>query len=151
MLGLRPRTAADLHPLFRLYNASVPSKVRSAYGLTLDQWRDTQESALGQVEEHVWERDGALLGWLRLSRQRADITIDAMLHPSEGLTASLLCREAVRLAGRGHRPAWVIPDHQVALTGALLEAGWQLHRTYNVMTKPVVKRVSQVSMSPVRA
>ena len=158
MLQLRPRIEADLHPLFRLYNASVPSTVRSAYGLTLDQWRDAQEPALGPVDEYVWEREGALLGWLRLSRHGGakglakgiGVTIDAMLHPDASAAAPLLCREAVRLASGSHRPVWpgwVITDHQAALAGALLEAGWRLQRSYSVLIKSVTRRVGEPSMA----
>ena len=149
-LRLRPCTAADAHALFRLYNACVPSTVRSAYGLTLDQWRDAQEPAPGAVEEYAWERDGALRGWLRLSHQGAAAAIDAMLHPDEGAAAFLFCQEALRLAGGRHSPAWVVPDHQTALTHALVEQGWQLQRTYSVLIKSVMKRVGEISMAPVR-
>ena len=155
MLRLRPRIEADLHPLFRLYNASVPSTVRSAYGLTLDQWRDAQEPALGPVDEYIWERDGALLGWLRLARHGGakgptrgmDVTIDAMLHPDASAAAPLLCREAVRIASALHRPVWVIADHQAALAGALLEAGWRPQRSYSVLIKSVTRRVGEASMA----
>ncbi len=149
-LRLRPRTPADAHALFRLYNACVPSTVRSAYGLTLDQWRDAQEPAPGAVEEYAWERDGTLRGWLRLSRKGPAVAIDAMLHPDEGAAASLFCREALRLAGGSHRPAWVVPDHQTALTHALVEAGWEHQRSYSVLIKTVMKRVGEISMAPVR-
>jgi hypothetical protein len=158
MLRLRPRIEADLHPLFRLYNASVPSTVRSAYGLTLDQWRDAQEPALGPVDEYVWERDGALLGWLRLSRHGGAkgirVTIDAMLHPDASAAAPLLCQEAVRLASGGHRPVWpgwVIADHQAALAGVLLEVGWRPQRSYSVLIKSVTRRVGEASMALVHA
>ena len=38
--SLRKRQPSDDYPLFRLYNAAVPSQVRATQAMTLDQWQD---------------------------------------------------------------------------------------------------------------
>ncbi len=150
LLRLRSPTSADLHPLFQLYNACATPAVRSAYGLTLDQWRDAQEVLSGEVEQYVWEREGQLIGWFRLARHGGVVTVDALLHPEVGSAAPLLWAAVARLASPHRRLAWVVTGHQTALQNVLEEAGWELTRTYTVLIKTVVVRVTQMGMAPVQ-
>jgi hypothetical protein len=150
-LSLRPTSQADLYALFRLYNACVPTSVRSAFGFTLDQWLDSQENPPGRLAEFVWERDDVVRGWLRAVRRAGTFTMDAMLHPREDTLASLVCEEAMRLVGTNDHPQWLVPGHQPALASALRQKGWTVTHNYRVLVKPLAKGVREMSMSPVRA
>jgi hypothetical protein len=150
-LSLRPTSQADLYGLFRLYNACVPASVRSAYGLTLDQWLDSQESPPGRLAEFVWERDDVVRGWLRVVRRAGTFTMDAMLHPRENTLAALVCEEATRLVGADDHPQWVVPGHQPALASALRQKGWTVTHNYRVLVRPLAKGVREIAMSPARA
>ena len=150
-LRLRPPSSEDRYSLFRLYNACVPASVRSAFGLTFDQWLDSQENLPGRESELVWERDGQVRGWLRIGRHSTMLTVEAMLHPSEGTTASLLCEEVTQLIGRDHSLSWVVPGYQQALAKALRGAGCERRETCTVLVKPLAKAVKELSRSLVRA
>ena len=150
LLRLRSPTPADLYSLFQLYNACAPPAVRSAYGLTLEQWRDAQEVLSGEVEQYVWDREGKLIGWLRLARHGGAVTVDALLHPEVGSAAPLLWGAVARLASPHRRLAWVVTGHQTALQNVLGEAGWELTRTYTVLIKTLAERVAQMNMAPVQ-
>ena len=41
--SFRPRTYADDHSLFQLYNATTTANTRAGIGLTFEQWKDSQE------------------------------------------------------------------------------------------------------------
>lgn len=151
MLQMRSMKSVDLHDVFRLYNASVPASIRSAYALTMDQWQDAQERTEGAADEFVWEREGHLRGWVRVVYEGARPTIEAMLHPDEGAAARLLCGEALRLCDKGKQPAWVLQEHQTELLRALEQNGWTPEREYRLFIKPLAKPVKQVSMSAVQA
>jgi hypothetical protein len=151
MLQMRPMQSADLHDVFRLYNASVPASIRSAYALTMDQWQDARERTEGGADEFVWEREGHLRGWVRVVYEGERPTIDAMLHPDESAAARLLCGEALRLCDRDKQPGWVVQEHQLDLLRALEQNGWTSKRAYRLFIKPLAKPVEQVSMSAVQA
>ena len=151
MLQMRPMTSVDLHDVFRLYNATVPAAIRSAYALTMDQWQDARERTTGAADEFVWEREGHLRGWVRVVYEGERPTIEAMLHPDEGAVSRLLCGEALRLSGRGKQPAWVLQEHQLELLSALEQNGWILEQEYRLFIKSLAKPVKQVSMSAVQA
>ena len=150
-LGLRPLSGADQYGLFRLYNACVPAPVRSAYGLTLEQWTDSQEHPSGRVAEYVWDQGGELRGWLRVARQAGATTLEGMLHPDESAVAALLCAEAARRLGTGGVARWLVPGHQPALAWALHETGWETIHTYTVLIRQIAKGVRDLAMAPVQA
>ncbi len=150
-LQLRPPSVADQYGLFRLYNAAVPASVRSMSGLTLDQWRDSQERPLRRVTEYVWDRDGEIAGWLRMVRHEGMTTVDALLHPREADRAFLVCEEAARLVGDDEAIAWLVPGYQPAMAWGLRKAGWQATNSYAVLIRTLAKGVRELSMSPARA
>jgi hypothetical protein len=120
-------------------------------GLTLDQWRDSQERPLRRVTEYVWDRDGEIAGWLRMVRHEGMPTVDALLHPREADRAFLVCEEAARLVGDDEAIAWLVPGYQPAMAWGLRKAGWQATNSYAVLIRTLAKGVRELSMSPARA
>ena len=150
-LSLRPPFAADQYNLFRLYNACVPASVRSAFGLTMDQWVASQETPPGKAVDYVWERYGELRCWVRIVNQHGVFRLEAMLHPEEKAASFLVCDEALRMVVASAVPMWVVPSYQPAMARALRETGWTDTHRYVVLIKPLAKGVEELSMSAVRA
>lgn len=150
-LRLRPATFGDDHLLFRLYNSAVPAPVRSASGLTLDQWRDSGESLDGRARAYIWEPDGEVLGWLRLVHDRDVLTVEASVHPDGASSTPSMLGDAARLAWGHHTAMWLVPSYQPVLALALRLAGWQTSATYSVLVCPLAKPVEEPSLVPARA
>ena len=149
-LSLRPPYETDQHNLFRLYNACVPASVRSAFGLTREQWSDSQETMTGKTLDYVWERYDELRCWLRIVQLQDEPRLEAMLHPNESAALFLVCEAALRLVA-GDRAMWVVPSYQPALASALRRTGWTATHRYAVLVKPLAKGVEELSTSLVRA
>ncbi len=150
-LRLRPVLTGDEHGMFRLYNAAVPASVRSATGLTMEQWRASSESAPGQTRSYAWEIDDQIHGWLRLVQQDRTLTVDALLLPDDARSAPSLLGDAARLA-RGHSHAvWPVPSYQPILALALKHAGWQLSTSYAVLVRALAESVRDTSFVAARA
>lgn len=150
-LRLRPVAPGDDHALFRLHNAAVPSPVRTATGLTQDQWRDSREGPAGHGRAYAWDIDGDVHGWLRLLHQRGTLTIDALLHPDDGRSAASLLGDAARLARDHERVFWPVASYQPILALALRHAGWRVDRHYAVLVRPLAKHAAEPVMMPARA
>lgn len=150
-LPMRPMTTADLHGLFRLYNATVPVNARSMVGLTLDQWADAREQPQGSAQEFVWEDQGMVRGWLRLTSRKKELEADALLHPDYGKDAPAMTTMAARLAPDHLRVAWTVPSYQPAVSSSLQQRGWKLHQTYAVLARPAASRVQEPALMPVQA
>jgi hypothetical protein len=145
-LEMRPPLPADTHGLFRLYNASLPSSVRAASGLTLDQWRDARELGRGAVREYVWEADGRIRGWIRIDQSGRTLTVDALLHPDDGVSAPLLVEHAANLA-RGHaRSVWLVPSYQPAIGRSLEQRGWRMDGAYTMLIRSAAVRIEERSL-----
>ncbi|MDE2765261.1 MAG: hypothetical protein OXI25_02360 [Chloroflexota bacterium] len=150
-LLLRPALPSDEQALFRLYNATVPASVRSAAGLTVEQWCDSQERAWGEERTYLWEDGGQIRGWVRLAHRGEDLIIDALLHPDETAAAPALAGDAARLAWGHARAVWTVEGYQPALALALKRAGWESGAAYSVLARPVAKRVDEPALALARA
>ena len=150
-LRLRPLLPGDELGLFRLYNAAVPASVRSATGLTMEQWRASSEAAPGQARAYAWQLDDQIHGWLQLAQQGQALTVDALLHPDDARSASSLLGDAARLAWGHSQAVWPVPSYQPILALALKHAGWRLGLSYAVLVRPLAERVSDTSFAPARA
>lgn len=151
-MGLRPQTSADAMGLFRLYTAAVPGPARASAGLTLDQWRDAQEHALAAGRSYVWEREGAVRGWVRLAQRGDRLVVEALAHPAEGQEALAHLADDVAHLARGHRSAlWLVPDHQRALEDVLARRGWAEESRCTVLAATTGIRVPLAGAVPAGA
>ncbi len=148
---LRPPLPADGYGLFRLYNAALPSAVRAASGLTLEQWQDAREQPKGASREYIWEQNDQVRGWIRFDHKGDRVTIDAVLHPDESSAATTLTDVAGRMAWRHAAASWVVPSYQPSMSLALQHRGWKLQRTYAVLIRSAVRPVEEPAFMPARA
>ena len=72
----------DEHDLFRLYNASTPSRARFALGMTADQWRAAREPAGWRSREYIYRQDDAAQGWAQVIRKGRSAILTLMSHPN---------------------------------------------------------------------
>ncbi len=79
MVGVRLRLPGDDMALFRLYNSCTPAEVRSAVGMTIEEWRDAQEPVGRSTREFVLEDGVDAVAWIRLDRHRGRIRVRATL------------------------------------------------------------------------
>ena len=79
--GIRPVKQIDEHDLFRLYNASTPSRARFALGMTADQWRAARERAGWRSREYICRQNDAARGWVHITRRGRSAILTLMSHP----------------------------------------------------------------------
>ena len=145
-LPMRLRTAADLLPLFQLYNASVPAAVRRCEALTLREWAAMQER--GRCQHLVLQKDGRLAAWLRLAR-RDGAGCFALLAPrrQDAPLDNLLATALHYLHDR--RPIFcLVPEYERALTTRLVDLGFQPAAEYAVLANRLVRPVEEAVPVP---
>jgi hypothetical protein len=153
----RPRLHRDLHALFQLYNAAVPCRVRSAEALTLDEW-SVLNSAGGwpsnlsrSRQELVWERDGAIIAWLRTSRAGRNRRLELLVHPSYLEKTEQMVRYTLSRL-RPQLPIYFPARHyQPELASALEAIGFQRAVDCLVFARELTVRVPGRAFIPVRA
>ena len=146
-LPMRPRTAADLLPLFQLYNASVPVAVRRSEALTLREWAAVQER--GRCQHLVLEKGGRLAAWLRLARLD-DAGRFALLAPRREDAPLLLATALHHLHDR--RPIFcLVPEYERTVAARLVDLGFQPAAEYAVLANRLVRPIEEAAPVPAGA
>ena len=148
---IRPPLPVDAYALFRLYNAALPSAARAAAGLTFDQWQDAREAAQGMAREYVWEKEGRIRGWVRFDQTGDVLSIEAMLHPEEGVSAPLLVGHAAHFAWGHARAVWIVPSFQPAIAHTLASRAWTPSGNYAVLIRSAAIPAEEPALMPARA
>ncbi len=144
---LRPKTGADDHSLFRLYNACVPVKIRSMAGMTLEEWRGNRDR--GPVREYVRGSGGELTAWLRVRRDGRAGQFDMLLAPGSSDTG-LLVEHALSLLSRSRPVYCLVPEFQEQQL-ALEERGFRRVAEYRCLSKELMARVRKPQLVPLSA
>ena len=143
------RRAEHDHALFRIYNETTPMKVRQLAGMTMGQWKDSRERAVGRRGERVLELEGAVRGWLRTSAKFGVGRIELMLRPDYlALTPDILDYALASLAN-AKSVAVLAPEYVPLLGGALQERGFRPEGDFAVLVKSVARMARQPA--PARA
>ena len=159
---LRPRTRGDEYGLFDLYNAAVPLPVRTAEGMTLEEWQESRDqgSWLEQRKEFVLlfrsppsplPKEGRLVGWLRVNAARGMGCFEIMFHQLEedGL-AWLVNYGLMSLDGRS--PIFcVVSAFQGQLKGLLESLDFEQVAEYATSMKEIAIKVKEPQFVPMRA
>ena len=128
----------DEFDLFRLYNASTPSETRLLVGVTFDQWRSSRNRSPRGCHEFVYERDGVIRGWVRISRRFGAGQLVSMLHPdADADVAALIEYGLSRLTG-ANRVYCLVPEYQLYLRRLLSHRGYQEKSEYVTLVKSMV-------------
>ena len=144
----RDRLPQDDYPLFQLFSAATPGPVRTALGLTLDQWKEARELRHQGCRERVTENNGRITGWLSLLARWRVTEGEIVVHPDHSDLLSGLLDLALARVGV-HR--WLVPDYQERVGEWLQSRGFRQAARYVILVKTVTARVLSPGMAPVEA
>ncbi|HEX2172473.1 MAG TPA: hypothetical protein VHL09_08505 [Dehalococcoidia bacterium] len=151
-IGLRRREPADDHAIYRLYNQSVPARVRQAEAVTFQEWQALQHlSDNRRSEQWVLDRGSLIAAWYRAVRRRQSGLLECLYLPEaetelpHGLDFALS-----RLAGA--RVLWSLaPVFQPALVRHLQAEGFEEVARSAVFIKHLAVRARAPALVPVPA
>jgi hypothetical protein len=147
-LGLRPKSSADDHGLFRLYNAATPVQVRRAEGMTLEEWSQSRDRDASR--ELVLESGGEISAWLRFRLGGGAGQFDIVTELGADESARLVNYSLIALKGR--RPIYcLVPEFQQQLQRILEEQGFRQVASYLCLSKQLAVRVHEPQLVPLRA
>jgi len=150
---IRPFLSTDEYPVFRLYNECVPSKVKSEYALTFDQWNDAMEPCGNGAQQGIYEAQNCIRGWVKVGYgKRSANRLEIMVHAEEesGVWGDLVSWGLQQ--GRPMTPFLaLVPDYQPTLAWVLEKKGFIPIGEYHLMVKPITVRVKDSVFAPVGA
>ena len=146
----RERLPGDDHPLFQMYSATTPSEVRSASGLTLQQWSDAQEPEGRGSREVVVEQGGSIRIWVRLHARGQRVRVQTMIDPAWEGDPGDVAGFVLDQAG-SQTVLWEVPTYQESLRLTLDRVGFQVCNSYQVMVNSLAVRVKEPATDPVSA
>jgi hypothetical protein len=138
-------SAQDLHGLFQLYCAATPQRVREGTGVTIDQWRDSQEPARSGRNETVLKFDGKIVGWQMREPFGKTTAGKVMGHPDHPETGAYLVRDSCQTQN------WLVPSFQPHIVELLDRQGLRESARYTMLIKTVAVAVRSREFSYVEA
>ena len=121
---MRKRARPDDYALFRLYNAATPLHIRTHIGMSIDQWLAWRERAGRSCAEFVCERDGGVIGGVRLFRINGVWALEVEAHPDYAGIAAALLDFGLAQVSTNAPVICLAAAHQEALASALIERGF---------------------------
>jgi hypothetical protein len=150
---VRTRESSDEYGLFKLYIAAVPVPVRTAEGMTLEEWQGSREqgSWLDERREFVLQGRDSLAGWLQITATKGKGCFNIVSHQLGEDGLGWLVNYALMFLD-GKSPIYcVVPTFQVQLTGILESNGFEQVTECDTMLKEVALRVREAQAIPIRA
>jgi hypothetical protein len=142
--GIRRRAKPDMYPLFQLYSACVPERVRRYEAMTLNEWTAAQES-IGRGSQYVVESEGRMLGWLRVAGDGDVGRFDLIAEPAA--RDELIDCALAKLANR-ERVHAIVTDFQEDVSRRLEELGFAPGDEYTVLVRRTVRPVKSARRVP---
>ncbi len=148
--GFRPRMPGDDVPLFDLYRRATPPEARFGMGLTMSQWKDSQESQGRGTVEHVLDGENGIAAWVRLDRERGRVRVRLTVDPSwKGDPRSLIAFVLEETASRSLW--WEVLGHQESLGNLLEQIGLETAGVYHLMVKALAVHLEAPEIAPAHA
>ena len=146
--ALRPRAGSDEYDLFRMYSAAAPPQVRSAEGMTFQEWRQCQNR--DAQREMVCEQNGQLVAWLRIRTDGNAGLFEVMYQPEGADPEQLLGQGLLHLGAR--QPLFCLAsEFQGQLRQLLLERGFAESGERYCLVKQLAARVHEPQFVPLKA
>jgi hypothetical protein len=147
-LILRPKSSTDEHGLFRLYSAAAPHQVRSAEGMTLQEWSQSRDK--DATRELVLEKESEISAWLRIRLGRTAGRFEIVTELGAEELGQLVNYSLAALKGRN--PVYcLVPEFQQQLQRILEEQGFSRVASYSCLSKQLAVRVREPQLVPLRA
>lgn len=137
----------DNFSLFQLYCAATPQPVRTAVGMTFDQWRDAQEPP-GHRQTWISKCDGRVVARLGLSWRGPMMGGEVMADPGSPEMWAAMVEWALN---QGGTQRWLVPEYQEMVGSLLLRRQFRMVSSYSVMIKTVAAPVARPGMVTVEA
>lgn len=149
---VRSKRNADELGLFHLYSATVPGHVREAEAMTLDEWKaiSKKDLSLPTQQEFVMERDGNLIGWLRIRGGRQTNSCEMLSLPTDADATRGLLAHALSILDNRRPTFCLLPDYRHDLRRALEDNGFELAGEYSSSVKQLAVRIRQPRFAPAR-
>jgi hypothetical protein len=150
---LRPRSSGDEYGLFELYNAAVPLQVRTAEGMALEEWQGSREcgSWLEQHWEFVLQKQGGIVGWLRVNAARGIGCFEIMSHQLDEDDLEWLVNYSLMCLGGKPTVFFIVSAFQGQLLELLGRLGFEQVAEYSALVKEIALRVREPHFVPMRA
>ncbi|MSQ27171.1 MAG: hypothetical protein EXR51_03410 [Dehalococcoidia bacterium] len=150
--GRRTRLKADDLPLFRLYCDIAPTPIRAVEGMTLNEWKDHQDTAAGRVREYVWSEADRCWGWLQVAAAGGHGELRVLCIPeTEDRLVALIGFGLARL-GKNGQVLVLVPDYQSVQARVLTDRfAFEAAGRYVTLTKQLSVRVGQLRTVPAGA
>lgn len=139
--------------LYTLYHASAPLAVRSAEGLTFEEWQDRSGccSWFERRTELLVYRGGMLEGYLRISFSGRTGCFEIIFRQIEGIGLEWLVNHALNSLGGKAQIFGVVSVAQWQLRGMLENSQFEQIAKFETMMKENVIRVEEPRFMPMRA
>lgn len=151
--SIRARQPGDEHGLFTLYNATVPMQVRTAEGMTLEEWRESREpgSWLEHRKEFVLHKQDTLAGWLKITMSRGSGCFEIVAgQPTDDVLAWLVDYSIAQLSSKAP-VLCLVPSFQAQLKGLLESSDFEQVAEYLTWVKEIAIKVKAPQFIPMRA
>jgi hypothetical protein len=150
---LRPRNPADDFGLFQLYNAASPVSVRTAEGITLEEWKESREhgSWLEQRREFIMEKQGSPVAWLQINTAKGGGCFEIVSHNLGNDGLQWLVNHALKYLDGKSPILCIVPAFQGQLNGMLEASGFERVAEYTASVKEIAIKVKQPQFVPMRA
>lgn len=135
----RRKQEEDDYRLFELYEACIPAPIRRVEGMTFKEWQETKDRSARK--EWIFEREGSLIGWLRV-RTSGDIgQFELMANDREELEQMV---EYSLMSLNGCRYLFCFaPEFQGELTRLLQDRGFGEVKRYSAFIKELTVRAQE--------
>jgi len=150
---LRAKSRSDEYGLFELYNAAVPLPVRTAEGMTLEEWQGSREqgSWLDERREFILQGRGSLAGWLQITATKGKGCFNIVSHQVGEDGLGWLVNYALMFLD-GKSPIYCfVPAFQRQLSGILESNGFEQVTECDTMLREIALRVREAQAIPIRA
>lgn len=150
---LRPRSSNDDYRLFELYSAAVPAPVRTAEGMTFEEWQESRDrgSWPQRHREYVWEKEGRLMAWLRISTAGGMGCFEVMFHPLEQEGLECLVNSALISLNGKSSLFGIVSGFQGQLRSLLPRLEFEEVAQYHALVQELALRVREPAFMPVQA
>ncbi|HLB12018.1 MAG TPA: hypothetical protein VJO15_03580 [Dehalococcoidia bacterium] len=149
---VRAKRSADDTALFQLYSQAVPGHVREAEAMTFDEWKAIikKDLSLPTQQQLVLERDGNLLGWLRVRRGGQANSFDVLSLPQEREALVILVEHCLGLLDQRRPTYCLFSEYREEVRQVLEERDFRLAGEYSSLVKQLAVRVRQPRFVPAR-
>lgn len=143
----RHKQAGDDYRLFDLYKACIPAPVRRVEGMTFKEWEEAKDRSA--TVEWVFEKEGSLMGWLRVNTSGNIGQFDVMAS-DEGELEQIVEYGLMSLGGCRHLFC-LAPEFQGKLAQLLQDHGFREIERYSALIKELTVRAKEPCLVPIGA